>query len=102
MTTNDAPETRTSWLSDEDVPLIDEYARTLESFVAAMADGRIDEGELAAQEGRVVALMKEIEPQLDDALHAKLTRLLCELTAYDLMMMLHTLQDARPESRFQG
>ena len=45
--------------------LIAEKAQRTESFLAAMADGRIDPAEIAAQENRLVALMAEIEPQLD-------------------------------------
>ena len=54
--------------------MIAEQAQRLESFLAAMADGVIDESELQAQEARLVKLMKEVEPLLDDELHAKVTR----------------------------
>lgn len=94
---------RVSWIDEETrAPVIDEYARQLESFVETFADGRVDEAELTAQEGRLTELMKEIEPQLDDELHAKVTRLLCELTAYDIMQVFHELQQARPQSVFRG
>lgn len=56
-----------------------------------MEDGKIDESELDEQEQRLVGLMQEIEPQLDDALHERVTELLCELTAYDLMQTLHSI-----------
>jgi hypothetical protein len=46
--------------------------------------------------------MKEVEPLLDDDLHARVTILLCELVAYDMMQMLKVLQDLRPQTRFQG
>lgn len=94
---------RKSWLDeDAQTPRIDEYACELESFVAAMADGRIDDEELRAQEGRVVALMQEIEPQLDDPLHERLTQLLCEVSAYSTMQTLRTLYEARPKTQFRG
>ena len=94
---------RVSWIDEEtQAPVIDEYARQLESFVETFAEGRVDEAELTAQEGRLTELMKEIEPQLDDELHAKVTRLLCELTAYDIMQVFHELQQARPQSVFRG
>ena len=67
-----------------------------------MADGKVDDAEIKAQEARLVALMKEVEPLLDDALHEKVTQLLCELTAYDLMQMLHQMQQARPQTMFRG
>jgi hypothetical protein len=94
---------RGSWLDEStQTPLIAEQAQRLETFVAALADGRIDQGELDAQEQRVAALLREIEPLLDDALHEKVTRLLYELTAYDLMKMMHTMQQARPKTVFRG
>jgi hypothetical protein len=83
-------------------PLIAEQARRLKTFLAAMADGVIDKSELEAQEERLVAAMQEIEPLLEPDLHAKVTRLLCELTAYDLMQILHSFHEARPKSAFQG
>ncbi len=92
-----------SWLDETSgTPMIDQYARQLSTFLDAMADGRVDESELEAQEGRVTALMREIEPKLDDALHAKVTRLLCELTAYDLMQMAHAVSAGRPKTKFKG
>ncbi len=94
---------RASWLDEQAAaPVIEQRARELETFVAALADGRIDDSELSAQRARVANLMKEIEPQLDDALHAKVTQLLCELTAYDLMQMLAQMQEARPRTVFRG
>lgn len=94
---------RTNWFDPEsETPIIDQQARKLTTFVDALADGRIDEQELKAQETRVLNLMKEIEPQLDDALHAKVTDLLCELTAYDLMQMLGEMRHSRPQTKFRG
>lgn len=94
---------RQSWLDEKgETTLIDEYAQKLTTFVAALADGQVDQAELNAQERQLVALMKEVEPELGDALHAKITRLLCELTAYNVMQTLHSLQSARPKSTFRG
>jgi hypothetical protein len=94
---------KSSWFDEQtQAPLIAEQAQRLESFLAAMADGRIDQSELQAQEERLVALMRKIEPQLDAALHVQVTQLLCELTAYDLMQSLHALQQARPKTVFRG
>jgi hypothetical protein len=94
---------RPSWLDEQsNKPTIERHARQLRSFLKAMEDGNIDESELAEQEQRLVGLMREIEPQLDDALHARVTELLCELTAYDLMQTLHSINAARPRSVFQG
>ncbi|MCU0875450.1 MAG: hypothetical protein MUE50_24225 [Pirellulaceae bacterium] len=91
------------WLDeDTDEPLIAEQAQRLEAFLAALADGRVDEGELQAQQQRLVQLMREVEPLLDEKLHAKVTQLLCELTAYDIMHAVHTMQQARPKTAFRG
>jgi hypothetical protein len=94
---------RQSWLDEAtNTPLIEEYARQLNSFLEAVADGRIQRSELDQQEKRLVALMKKVEPTLDDEQHAEVTKLMCELTAYNLMQVLHTLQGSRPATTFQG
>jgi hypothetical protein len=94
---------RTPWLdASTDAPVITEQAQRLESFVAAMADGRVDAGELAGQEKRLKEAMKAVEPMLTDEQHGAVTRLLCELTAYDIMQLLHTLEQARPKTAFRG
>ena len=94
---------RLSWFDEKThAPLIDSYARRLNSFIETMADGIVDDKEIAAQEDRLVGLMKEVEPTLDDAVHAKVTELLCELTAYDIIQMVHGLQKSAPKTRFRG
>jgi hypothetical protein len=94
---------RQSWLDDKaQTPLIDSYVQKLGTFVDAMADGQIDDAELAAQEKRLTTLMKEVEPSLNDAQHAQVTKLLCELTAYNIMQTLNSLQSARPKTIFRG
>ena len=92
---------RTSWFDDDsDLPLIDEQVQRLESFTKAMADGVVEEKELSAQQDRLVAAMKDVEGDLDDATHAKVTRLLVELSAYDIMRLLRELQVERARSAF--
>lgn len=94
---------RTSWFDESSQALqIEQQARQLKTFVDAIADGRVDETEVKAQEARLTSLMKEVEPMLDDKLHAKVTQLLCELTAYDLMQMFHEMQKSRPKTVFRG
>ena len=98
-----APAGRQKWFDETShEPLIENYARQLDSFIQTMADGVVDDGEIKAQEKRLINLMKEVEPLLDDKAHAKVTQLLCELAAYDIMQMLHSLQEARPKTRFRG
>ena len=87
---------RQNWLDDDgESTVIDDYAQKLTSFVEAMADGQIDADEVAGQEQRVVDLMKEVEPTLDDATHAKVTQLLCEMSALSIMQILNQLLEAR-------
>jgi hypothetical protein len=94
---------KTPWFDDaSDTPLIAEYARKLDSFLDAIADSLVEARELEAQEKRVVALMKEVEPLLSPEAHDKVTRLLCEVTAYDLMHALHMAGHARPKTTFRG
>ena len=91
---------RRSWLDETtQEPLIDDYVQQLGSYMDALADGRVDASEVEKQEERVTALMKELEPQLDDATHDKVTRLLCELSAYNLMQFLHEIHQSRPQTK---
>ena len=94
---------RQSWLdSNSQTTLIDGYTQKLSTFMAAIADGHIDDSELSEQEQRLVVLMKEVESSLDDATHSKVTRLLCELTAFNVMQTLHSLQAGRTKTTFRG
>jgi hypothetical protein len=94
---------KSKWFDETtDTPLIAEQARRLDSFLTAVADGRVENREVQEQEARLVALMKEIEPQLEGTLHDKVTQLLCELTAYDMMNVMNMMQEARPETKFRG
>ena len=94
---------RTEWLDEKsDTPLIGQYVERLGSFLDAMADGKIDASELKAQESRVTALMKTVEPSLDDKVHEQVTHLLCELSAYNIMQTLHQLVENQPKTRFRG
>jgi hypothetical protein len=94
---------RTEWLDEKsDTPLIGQYVERLGSFLDAMADGKIEASELKAQEARLVALMKTVEPELGDELHEKVTHLLCELSAYNIMHTIHDLVEGRPKTKFRG
>jgi hypothetical protein len=94
---------RTNWLDDtKETPLIHEYANRLSGFIEAMADGKIEARELRDQEARVVALMKKVEPDLNDKQHEEVTHLLCELTAYNIMHTIHELMAAKPARKFRG
>lgn len=92
---------RTSWFSDADLPIIDEQVEKLESFTQAMADGQIDNEELARQQETLVAAMKAVERELTDTQHEKVTRLMVELSAYNIMRLLHELQTRRVQKAFK-
>jgi hypothetical protein len=95
------PMAKTSWFDDKaEHPLIQEQVSKLESFTNALADGVITKQELGAQEQRLVAAMKSLEGELNDALHAKTTTVLVELSAYNVMRLLHELQTERARMAF--
>jgi len=81
--------------------MIDEYARQLEGFVRAFEDGVISDKEISDQEARLVSVMQDVEASLDDAAHAKVTKLLCELNAYDIMQFTYEMQKAKA-AMFRG
>jgi hypothetical protein len=90
------------WFDGSAKPLIGEYAQRTQSFINTIADGKVTNDELKAQENRLSGAMKEVEPLLGAPLHDKITRLLCELAAYDFMQALHGMQQSRPETVFRG
>jgi hypothetical protein len=90
--------TRISWFDEKThMPIIDEQVQNLSAFVDAMADGVIDDTELEKQQSSVVAAMKSVEGDLSDEQHEKITRLMVELSAYNVMRLLHELQHSRLE-----
>jgi hypothetical protein len=97
------PQAKSAWFDEAShTSLIAEKAKRAASFLDAMADGKIEQSEVQAQESRIVQLMQKIEPQLPGDLHAQITELLCEMTVYDLMHVLRSVQEARPKTTFQG
>jgi hypothetical protein len=92
---------RVNWLDDDtNLPLIDEQVQKLERFTSALADGMIDDQELETQQQALVAAMKAVEPALSDELHAKVTTLLVELTAFNTLTFLHGLVTERVRKAF--
>jgi hypothetical protein len=93
--------TKASWFDDRaEIPTLHERVEKLESFTAAMADGVVDKKELQAQEQRLSAAMKALEPKLSDELHAQVTSVMIELTAYNIMRLLHELQTEHARAAF--
>lgn len=89
---------RINWFDEEtQLPLLDERLEQLEHFVTAMADGVIEKKELEGQQGRLVEAMKAADAALNDEQQALVTKVLVELSAYNVMRMLHEMQAARLE-----
>ena len=92
---------RTSWFDDKaEHPAIQERVSQLQTFTDALADGMVTKQELAGQEQRLLAAMKKVEPTLNDEIHGKVTDVLVELTAYNIMRLLHELQAQRARVAF--
>ena len=92
---------KTSWFDDKaEHPILQERATKLDSFTSALADGVVTKRELEGQEQRLVAAMKSVESELSDAAHAKVTTVLVELSAYNVMRLLHELQIERARMAF--
>ena len=92
---------RISWFDDKaEQPMIQERVEKLKSFTDALADGVISKQELAGQESRLTAALKGLEPELSDELHAKVSAVLVELSAYNVMRTLHELQTERARMAF--
>jgi hypothetical protein len=87
---------RISWFDDKDgTEQIQDRVRELDSFTSALADGVVTSQELDMQEKRLIGAMKAVEPLLNDDQHAKVTTMLVELTAYNIMRLLRELQAER-------
>jgi hypothetical protein len=92
---------RTSWFDEHaEHPVVHEQVAKLASFTSAMADGVIERQELEAQERRLVEALRKLEPELSDALHAKVTSVLVELSAYNVMRLLHELHTRHARAAF--
>ena len=91
----------TSWFDEHaQHPTLHERVEKLESFTSALADGQVTKQELAAPEARLIAAMKAFEPKLSDEQHAAATTVFVELTAYNIMRLLHELQAERTRIAF--
>lgn len=94
---------RTSWFDDKaEHPIIQERVENLDTFTSALADGVVTKQELSSQEARLASAMKALEPRLDDDLHASVTTVLVELTAYNVMRLLHELAAERARVAFRA
>ena len=94
---------RAGWFDDRaEHPLIHEKLEKLESFTSALADGQVSKQELSGQEARLMAALKSLEPDLSDAQHEKVTTVLVELSAYNVMRLLHELRAEQTRLAFSN
>jgi len=92
---------RIDWFDDKaEHPMIQEQITKLDSFTSALADGVVSKNELSGQERRLVTAMKTLEADLSDDLHAKVTTVLVELSAYNVMRLLHELRAEQTRMAF--
>ena len=92
---------RTSWFDENaGFEAIQDRASKLESFTSALADGEVSRNEVSGQEQRLLTAMRALEPTLNDDQHAKVTAVLVEITAYNVMRTLHELQAERARLAF--
>ena len=92
---------RISWLDDDtSLPLLEERLQSLQHFTDALADGVVDSGEVARAGEAVSAAMRAVEGELSDEQHGKVTSLLVELTAYNILTTLHELAGERVRKAF--
>ena len=89
---------RANWIDDDNHPDLDAHVGQLEHFATALADGVIDEAELATQEENLKTAMRAVESSLSDTQHAQVTKVLAETVAYAVMQVLHDLAKAKVRS----
>ena len=95
--------TRINWLDeDTNVPALEEQVGKLQHFTDSMADGIIDKDELTTQNKAVVSAMEAVQDELSDEQHAKVTTLLAELTALNIMTTIHELAVSRLRKTLEG
>lgn len=83
---------RTSWFEvGSDKLTLNQYVEQMASWQRALADGVVQPKELNAQADRVAALLRALEPKLDDALHEEVTQVLYELAVFYGMERLLTM-----------
>lgn len=93
---------RTSWFDDKaGHEAIQDRVSQLESFTSALEDGVITGQELDSQEKRLIDAMKAVESTLSDEQHAKVTTVLVELTAYNIMRLLRELKAEHARMAFR-
>lgn len=75
---------------------LDELAQGQPSFRKILEDGIITPEELREQSSQVLALMQELDKQLDEQQHELVTRLLSELAVLFAASQYHEIQQLKP------
>jgi hypothetical protein len=77
---------RISWFDQEKGPLyLAEYFQRMASWQQAIADGKITPEEIRDQAGKVIALLKEVEPLVSEAERQVITETLYEMAVLQAM-----------------
>ena len=77
---------RRAWFASGDVASHSPFAvERLESWQKAIEDGIIEPHEVTAQRERLLGLLRDLEPTLDDAQHERVTRVLEEWAVLQAM-----------------
>jgi hypothetical protein len=77
---------RISWFDQEKGPLyLSEYFQRMDSWQQAIADNRITPEEIRDQASRVIALLKEVEPLVNETEHQVITETLYEMAVLQAM-----------------
>ncbi len=81
---------RDGWFDGRGIDLLrDEFLETHAGWQKYIADGEITADEILEQENRIVAMLQKLEPELDDATHARLTKALLEYEVLVNMALIH-------------
>jgi hypothetical protein len=77
---------RISWFDQETGSiLLSEYFQRMDSWQRAMADGKITAEEIRDQSSKVIELLKEVEPMVNEAEHQLITEALYEMAVLQAM-----------------
>jgi hypothetical protein len=81
---------RDGWFDGQGVDLLrDEFLEDHAAWRRYIADGQITASEILEQESRIIDMLKQIEPTLDDKQHENLTKVLLEYEVLVNMALVH-------------
>jgi hypothetical protein len=81
---------RDGWFDGQGVDLLrDEFLEDHDGWRRYIADGQITASEILEQESRIIEMLKEVEPTLNDKQHEALTKVLLEYEVLVNMALVH-------------